>query len=462
MAIEDTHVEADKLIANYYRSQVQNSSRRSVHEAGMMPTAGHTRPEVEGIEVVIQGDGEGSVGERAAVPTAGHTRPGGEGIEVVIQGDGEGSVDERAAVPTAGHTRPGGEGIEVVIQGDGEGSVDERAAVPTADHTRPGGEGIEVVIQGDGEGSVGERTAGHIRPGEEGIEVARNESTHPMTSTHMPTAVTCTVRAEFRDIDLRAVGKVDEFCRSGCGCSMGCSAFFSQKHYLEIRSNFQQLERKELDMVLMGQMMAFTFCSQIPENSIKYRHQLKQRERNTSSFYHNGLRVCKKTFLFLHDIGDFRLRAIRAHYVTEGLVPRIHGHAGRTAPNALVLGEVKGIITFVMQYVESNAILLPGRIPGYKRDDIKLLPSSCTKRAVWVLYQESAASLSLRAVAYTTFCKVWRNFLADVVVCKPMTDLCETCQRNSAAIVRSSNMPEEEKSEVSGICTCTCTCVPVP
>ena len=115
-----------------------------------------------------------------------------------------------------------------------------------------------------------------------------------------------------------------------------------------------------------------------------------------------------------------------------------------------------------MQYVESNAILLPGRIPGYKRDDIKLLPSSCTKRAVWVLYQESAASLSLRAVAYTTFCKVWRNFLADVVVCKPMTDLCETCQRNSAAIVRSSNVSEEEKSEVSGICTCTCTCVPVP
>ena len=168
--------------------------------------------------------------ERAAVPTAGHTRPGGE---VVIQGDGEGSVGERAAVPTVGHIRPGGEGIEVVIQGDGEGSVGERAAVPTVGHFRPGGEGIEVVIQGDGEGSVGERaavpTAGHIRPGGEGIEVARNESTHPMTSTHMPTAVTCTVRAEFRDIDLRAVGKVDEFCRSGCGCSMGCSAFFSHR-----------------------------------------------------------------------------------------------------------------------------------------------------------------------------------------------------------------------------------------
>ena len=94
---------------------------------------------------------------------------------------------------------------------------------------------------------------------------------------------------------------------------------------------------------------------------------------------------------------------------------------------------------------------LPGRIPGYKRDDIKLLPSSTTKRSVWMLYQDSALSCSYRAIAYTTFCKVWRNFLADVVVCKPMTDLCATCQKNSAAIVRSFNMSEEQKSEV---CAC--------
>ena len=35
---------------------------------------------------------------------------------------------------------------------------------------------------------------------------------------------------------------------------------------------------------------------------------------------------------------------------------------------------------FLKSYTEENAILLPGRIPGYKRDDIKLLPSSCSKK----------------------------------------------------------------------------------
>ena len=94
-----------------------------------------------------------------------------------------------------------------------------------------------------------------------------------------------------------------------------------------------------------------------------------------------------------------------------------------------------------MQYVESNGVLLPGRVPGYKRDDIKLLPSNCTKRAVWMLYQVST-SLSLYSVAYTTVCKVWRHFLADVVVCKPKTDLCAICQKNSAAILRSWNKSE--------------------
>ena len=182
---------------------------------------------------------------------------------------------------------------------------------------------------------------------------------------------TANVRTEFRDIDFRDVEKVEEFCRRGCGCSLNCVAAFTQKHYLATRANAQQLERKELDMAVMGQVMAFTFCSQVPHNTLKYRHQVKQRERNASAFYHNSLRVCKRTFLFLHDIGDFRLKAIRAQYVAEGLVPRVHGHTGRVAPNALVLEEVKGIITFVMQYVETNAILAASQ-------DTNGMTSSCS------------------------------------------------------------------------------------
>ena len=98
---------------------------------------------------------------------------------------------------------------------------------------------------------------------------------------------------------------------------------------------------------------------------------------------------------------------------------------------------------------EANAMVLPGRIPGYKSCDIQLLPSSTTKNRVWELYQEAAGVQSMRPVGYSTFTRLWRELLPHVVVMKPMSDLCWLCQRNSTAIMRSANRPDEEKSMVS-------------
>ena len=79
-------------------------------------------------------------------------------------------------------------------------------------------------------------------------------------------------------------------------------------------------------------------------------------------------------------------------------------------------------------------MLLPGRIPGYKSMDVKLLPSSAMKHGLWDLYIESAVTGMLLAVAYSTFTKLWRDLLPNVMIMKPMTDLCWVCQKNSAAI----------------------------
>ena len=45
--------------------------------------------------------------------------------------------------------------------------------------------------------------------------------------------------------------------------------------------------------------------------------------------------------------------------------------------------DIEYVVSFVRNYLEDNAILLPGRILGYKQDDVVLLPSSTTKTAVW-------------------------------------------------------------------------------
>ena len=99
--------------------------------------------------------------------------------------------------------------------------------------------------------------------------------------------------------------------------------------------------------------------------------------------------------------------------------------------------------------LDSNAMLLPGRVPGYKDSDVKLLPSSTTKRTIWELYLQAAAASVMRAVAYSTFTQLWRQLLPYIVVMKPMSDLCWVCQQNSTAITRAANRPDEEKTTVS-------------
>ena len=71
---------------------------------------------------------------------------------------------------------------------------------------------------------------------------------------------------------------------------------------------------------------------------------------------------------------------MKASYLASGLTTRVHRNTKCLPYNALSFVEVKNIVRFLHSYAEQHAILLPGRIPGYKRDDLQLLPSSTTKK----------------------------------------------------------------------------------
>lgn len=128
-------------------------------------------------------------------------------------------------------------------------------------------------------------------------------------------------------------------------------------------------------------------------------------------------------------------------------MPRVHGNTRRIPHNALSFDATQSVIKFLLDYAEQNAVVLPGRVPGYSRSDIKLLPSSMSKRSIWKVFRDSEES-SLQSLGYSTFCRLWRNLLPSVLVMKPMTDLCWTCQKNNSAIIRSVNCSEQDKSDV--------------
>lgn len=63
----------------------------------------------------------------------------------------------------------------------------------------------------------------------------------------------------------------------------------------------------------------------------------------------------------------------------NGLTLRTHGNMKRLPSSAFSAETVERVVKFLMNVTEDQALLLPGRVPGFKRIDVKLLPSSLTK-----------------------------------------------------------------------------------
>ena len=61
-----------------------------------------------------------------------------------------------------------------------------------------------------------------------------------------------------------------------------------------------------------------------------------------------------------------RFMAVKAHFLAMGLTTRIHKRTKCLPRNALSFVEVQNLVRFLNNYAETHAILLPGRIPGYK------------------------------------------------------------------------------------------------
>ena len=151
-----------------------------------------------------------------------------------------------------------------------------------------------------------------------------------------------------------------------------------------------ELSWNELDLVL-GQKSAL-----LSNNADTNAHRPSTpRQRSTMAFYHGGVRICRVTFQKLHGIGKIivqllvilligkdRFMNLKASFLASGLTTRQHGNTRRLPKHGSKFDEVKDFVTFLTNYAEKTAILLPGRIPGYKQDDIQLLPSSTTKKVI--------------------------------------------------------------------------------
>ena len=95
---------------------------------------------------------------------------------------------------------------------------------------------------------------------------------------------------------------LDEFLARGCRCASKCYEQFDRAEYVRRRDEAHQLTRDELDMVVLGQIMACICMGSVVGPS--HHHAPTQRQRTrTNVFYHLGKKIYRSTFLVLHGIG---------------------------------------------------------------------------------------------------------------------------------------------------------------
>ena len=236
-----------------------------------------------------------------------------------------------------------------------------------------------------------------------------------------------------------------------CSCKLyndgqPCSLRFTPIELKDLRSTHQSLSKEELDMNILAQIQAGIHDGEKTQRP-KQKEQ-SDRKKVRVDYYHKGAKICRDTFMYIHGVFKDRLTDLIKHFQEEGMVARVHGNTNRRPHNALTFEQRLDVVRFISNFAEQHAVLLPGRIPGYARDDLKLLPSSCTKASVYKMYVEACkVDRTQRIVGQSTFLHLWRECLPEILPMKPSTDLCWTCQRNSLFLGRLANMPEEEKLE---------------
>lgn len=171
---------------------------------------------------------------------------------------------------------------------------------------------------------------------------------------------------DLRDSDSDELQTIRNFLSNGCGCQFGpkmqhCSSEFSFSDVLESHANCLQLSKKKLDLIVLSHL----HCH-LRRDEVKGR----KRKRTACNFYFMGRQICKKTYLFLHAVGRERYSNLCEHYRAFGLTLRVHGNKGRLPKKTCSFEATKQVSTFISNYAEEHALVLPGRVPGFKRTDV--------------------------------------------------------------------------------------------
>ena len=229
-----------------------------------------------------------------------------------------------------------------------------------------------------------------------------------------------------------------------CECKFSpCYSNFDPDEIQDIRHQYIALTDKELDIALLSKLACGIHLDPLTRRSRK----LQQTERKASrtDYLLHGHRICRKFFLYIHNIGLGKLTSLIKHYKENGVKERIHKSKKRLPHNALMYQDTRKVVDYIVNYAEANAIELPGRTPRHWITNAKLLPTSCTKATVYEFYKAATVKSGNTCVHISTFRRLWRELVPFIRTMPPATDLCWTCQKGMQQIQQAARKSDPEK-----------------
>ena len=93
-------------------------------------------------------------------------------------------------------------------------------------------------------------------------------------------------------------------------------------------------------------------------------HQAKNSSRKKVIYRYHNTEVSIDTFLFIYAISGKYFKIIRAWYLANGLVPRIHGNAGRRPHHAFNNTVISAVVHFIQMHSEIHGLPQPAAPTG--------------------------------------------------------------------------------------------------
>ena len=111
-------------------------------------------------------------------------------------------------------------------------------------------------------------------------------------------------------------------------CKENCNQkLVFHEHTVEFYQKFQNLSNMQKDMFLLG-ILSTTTRSNVTTGGQK-------RQRFASDYIFEGIKICNVSFLLIYGISEKYWRNIRAHFIEEGISPRIHKLTGRVSNSTI-------------------------------------------------------------------------------------------------------------------------------